>query len=166
MKTEGVPGPAEEGSPNEHKPNLKERAVHGLAEFLGMFIYLWVLFAMFVIHQSIILAEQHLNYQAQGFAIVNEQRGLLLHQAVPGQGKCQMRFLLSHLFDCIEDRLLFLPNTLLHGRPRVLIYRSARPPKSLKDVQGEQLGKRRLYHFLLSLDILAFIRVIPIPYRP
>ena len=36
-----------------------------------MFLYLWVLFALFVIHQSIILAEEHINYQAQGFAIIN-----------------------------------------------------------------------------------------------
>ena len=36
-----------------------------------MFIYLWVLFALFVIRESIILAQQHLNYQAQGFAILN-----------------------------------------------------------------------------------------------
>jgi len=71
MKTEGVPGPAEEGSRNEHKATLKERATHELKEFLGMFIYLWVLFALFVIRESIILAQQHLNYQAQGFAILN-----------------------------------------------------------------------------------------------
>jgi hypothetical protein len=40
-------------------------------EFLAMFIYLWLILALFAIHRSIILAEQHLNYQAQGFAIVN-----------------------------------------------------------------------------------------------
>jgi len=36
-----------------------------------MFIYLWLILALFAIHRSTILAEQHLNYQAQGFAIVN-----------------------------------------------------------------------------------------------
>ena len=36
-----------------------------------MFLYLWVLFALFVLHQSIILAQEHINYQAQGFAIIN-----------------------------------------------------------------------------------------------
>jgi len=40
-------------------------------EFLAMFIYLWLILALFAIHRSIILAEQHLNYGAQGFAIVN-----------------------------------------------------------------------------------------------
>jgi hypothetical protein len=42
MKTERGPSPAEKGSPNGHKPNLKERTVHQLKEFLAMFIYLWV----------------------------------------------------------------------------------------------------------------------------
>ena len=36
-----------------------------------MFLYLWVLFGLFVIHQSIILAQEHINYKAQGFAIIN-----------------------------------------------------------------------------------------------
>jgi len=68
MKTEGGPSPAEKGSPNGHKPNLKERAVHQLREFLGMFIYLWVLLALFVINQSAVLAREHHNYQAHFFA--------------------------------------------------------------------------------------------------
>ena len=43
MKTKGGASPAEKDSPNGDKPNLKERAVHQLREFLAMFIYLWVL---------------------------------------------------------------------------------------------------------------------------
>ena len=71
MKTEGVPEPDQEGRPNEHKPSLKEKAVSQLKEFFGMFLYVWVLLALFDIHQSIILAQEHINYQAQGFAIIN-----------------------------------------------------------------------------------------------
>ena len=71
MKREGIPSPAEKGKPSEHKPSVKERAAHELKEFLGMFIYLWVLFALFSIHKSMILAEEHINYQAQGFAVIN-----------------------------------------------------------------------------------------------
>ena len=70
-KTEGMPDPNQEGRPNERKPSLKEKAVFQLREFLGMFLYVWVLLALFDIHQSIILAQEHINYQAQGFAIVN-----------------------------------------------------------------------------------------------
>ena len=71
MNTEGTPNSNQEGSQNEHKPSLKEKAAFQLKEFFGMFLYLWVLFVLFVIHQSIILAEEHINYQAQGFAIIN-----------------------------------------------------------------------------------------------
>jgi hypothetical protein len=69
MKTEGNPN--QKGNPNEHKPSLKERAAYQLKEFLGMFVYVWVLFGLSAIHKSIILAEEHINYQAQGFAFIN-----------------------------------------------------------------------------------------------
>jgi hypothetical protein len=71
MKTERIPDPDQEGRPNEHKPSLKEKAVFQLKEFFGMFLYVWFLLALFDIHQSIILAQEHINYQAQGFAIIN-----------------------------------------------------------------------------------------------
>jgi len=71
MKGEGEPSPAEKGSPNRNKPTLKEKAVDQLREFVVMFIYLWLFFALFAIHRSVILAEGHYNYQAQGFAFVN-----------------------------------------------------------------------------------------------
>ena len=58
MKTEGDPSPAEKGSLNGHKPNLKERAVYQLKEFLAMFIYLWVLLTLLVINQSIVVARE------------------------------------------------------------------------------------------------------------
>jgi hypothetical protein len=71
MNPEGSPSPAERGSPSECKITLKEKATFQLKEFLTMFVYLWLILALFAIHRSVILAEQHLNYQAQGFAIVN-----------------------------------------------------------------------------------------------
>jgi hypothetical protein len=71
MKTEGGPSPAEKGSPSEHKPGLKEKAANQLKEFLAITIYLWVLFALLVINQSIVLARGAPNYQAHGFAIFN-----------------------------------------------------------------------------------------------
>ena len=71
MKTDAVPSHAEKGGPNEHKSSVSKRALHELEEFLGMFLYLWVLFALFSIHKSMILAEQHITYQGQTLAIIN-----------------------------------------------------------------------------------------------
>ena len=71
MKIEGDPSPAEKGSPSEHKPGLKEKATHQLREFLVITIYLWALFALLVINQSVVLARGEPDYQAHGFAIFN-----------------------------------------------------------------------------------------------
>ena len=71
MKEEGEPSPAEKGSPSEHKPSLKERAAHQLREFFVIFIYLWALFGLLVINQSVVIARAAQDYQAHGFAIVN-----------------------------------------------------------------------------------------------
>ena len=70
MKTEGIPHP-EEGSPDERRLTLKEKATFQLKEFLGIFFYIWILSAAVAVHESIILGKGHLNYQAQGFAIIN-----------------------------------------------------------------------------------------------
>jgi hypothetical protein len=71
MKTERDPHPTEEGSPRERKLTLKEKAVFQFRELLGMFIYLWVLLALFVINHSIVLAREAHNYQTHFFAFVN-----------------------------------------------------------------------------------------------
>jgi hypothetical protein len=71
MKTQRLPGVAKAGGLDERKPNPKERVVHKLKQFVAIFLYLWVLLALFDLHRTIILAEHHLNYPAQGFAIVN-----------------------------------------------------------------------------------------------
>jgi hypothetical protein len=71
MKAERGAHPAEEGSPSERKLTLKEKAAFQLKEFLVMFIYLWVLLALFVLNQSAVLAREHNNYQAHFFAFVN-----------------------------------------------------------------------------------------------
>jgi hypothetical protein len=71
VNREGSPNRAEEVSPNEHKLTLKEKAAFQLKEFLAMFFYIWVLSALADMHETIILAQTHLNYPAQGFAIIN-----------------------------------------------------------------------------------------------
>ena len=71
MKAVRGADPAEEGSPSERKLTLREKAIFQLKEFLGMFIYFWVLLALFVINHSIVLAQEHHDYQAHFFAFVN-----------------------------------------------------------------------------------------------
>lgn len=53
---------------------LKQRAVHELKEFLLVSLYLWVVFGMFVLYKSVILASvghHEVDFVANGFALIN-----------------------------------------------------------------------------------------------
>lgn len=50
---------------------MMERAVDEVRRFLVMFLYLWVLFGLFVLHQRILLHQEGINFRMQGFALVN-----------------------------------------------------------------------------------------------
>jgi hypothetical protein len=50
---------------------VKQRAKHAFKEFVVMFLYLWVTFGLFALHQAILMAEQGHHFRLQGFAIIN-----------------------------------------------------------------------------------------------
>src|SRR6516164_8566010 len=50
---------------------LKERAVHEARRFVFIFLYLFILFGLFTIHEAIILEQHHIDYTYAGFALVN-----------------------------------------------------------------------------------------------
>jgi hypothetical protein len=62
---------AEEAALNGRWRNLKTRVVHEFKSLLVMFLYLWVVFGLFVLDQTVILAKQNISYSAQGFALIN-----------------------------------------------------------------------------------------------
>lgn len=49
----------------------KQKIKHQFREFVAMFLYLWVIFGLFALHESILRAEAHQNYPLQGFAVIN-----------------------------------------------------------------------------------------------
>jgi hypothetical protein len=55
----------------ERKATLEAKAVHELKEYLFVSFYLWVFQAMFVQYKSLVLAQQHIDFAANGVAIVN-----------------------------------------------------------------------------------------------
>ena len=67
----GAAGVAEEGGRKEHKRSVKERAVHEVKRLAAMFVYLYVLLALFQIHEYIVLAQHQLSYERYGFAFIN-----------------------------------------------------------------------------------------------
>ena len=56
---------------NAPKLTLKQRAYHGLKEYLVISLYLWVVFGLFVLHESIILAKHHIDFAFHGLALIN-----------------------------------------------------------------------------------------------
>jgi hypothetical protein len=61
----------EQAALSERARNLKEKAFLEFKRFLGIFLYLWVVFALFSIHESIIRAQHNLDFTAHSFAVIN-----------------------------------------------------------------------------------------------
>jgi hypothetical protein len=56
---------------SERASKLKKGAIREAKRFVAMFLYLWVLFGLFVLHESIVLAQHEINYSLYGIAFVN-----------------------------------------------------------------------------------------------
>lgn len=50
---------------------LKQRGLEEMRRFLLMFVYLYVVFGLFVLNESLVLSERHLSFAPQGFALIN-----------------------------------------------------------------------------------------------
>jgi hypothetical protein len=50
---------------------LKRGALEEGKQFLGIFIYLTVVFGMFVLHEWLVLTKEHINYRFYGIAFIN-----------------------------------------------------------------------------------------------
>ena len=63
------PGPRD--GAQQHHPDPKRRAIAEGRRFLTMFLYLWVILALFALHERIVLRELGTSLPSQGFAFVN-----------------------------------------------------------------------------------------------
>ena len=59
------------GEADTRAARLGRKAVHEGRRFLVMFLYLWAVFALFALHERIVLREAGVILPSQGFAIVN-----------------------------------------------------------------------------------------------
>jgi len=53
------------------KHDFKERAKHQVKDFALMFFYLWIVFGMLAVHESIILSQHQIDFQLHGLALIN-----------------------------------------------------------------------------------------------
>jgi hypothetical protein len=156
MKTEGDPSPAEKGSLNGHKPNLKERAVHQLKEFLAMFIYLWVLLTLLVINQSIVVAREA--HQAHFFAFVNAlilAKVLLIGEHLHLGNRFRDKPLIYSIFyKCFVFTIFFI---VVHILERMIdgVWSGRTIAQSFPDIGGGSLKR------ILSMGATLFVALIP-----
>ena len=61
----------EEGGVLNHVRTLKERVLDSIKSFTQMFLYLWLIFGLLAVHQSIILSQYQIDYQSHGLAVIN-----------------------------------------------------------------------------------------------
>ena len=57
----------------EEKPKrtFKQRILHNFKEVTAMFLYLWLLFALFTYHKALVLAQHNIDYRPFGVAFIN-----------------------------------------------------------------------------------------------
>jgi hypothetical protein len=64
----GVDEPGEEP---QSRIKFKTRAKDQIKHFAFMFLYLWIVFGMLAVHESIVLSQHQINFAAHGLALVN-----------------------------------------------------------------------------------------------
>ncbi|MGO9431948.1 hypothetical protein [Rhodoblastus sp.] len=138
--------------------SLAAKAVEEFRRFVVLSLYLWVLLAMFVVNQSIVLREQGIHFSSQGFALINAlvlAKVMLLFEAFdPGRWLRRRPLIYPILFEAFLLTILFLIvhivekaiEGLIHGRTVL---------ESLPSIGGGSLVG------LLSVTIILFIALIP-----
>jgi hypothetical protein len=58
-------------APSERQNNLVAKVINEFKRLVIMFLYLWVILGLYVLDETVILAKQNIDFQAQGFAAIN-----------------------------------------------------------------------------------------------
>ena len=104
MQSEPLQTEDEAVSPHESKPpagkrGLKQRIVDEVVKFLIAALYLWVVFGVFALHESVVSGKNHIDFHFYGLAVVN---ALILGKVMLVAGDL-------HFADWFKDRPLFYP---------------------------------------------------------
>jgi hypothetical protein len=142
-------------SPNR---TLKERAYLEFKEFLAISLYLWVVFALFLLYKSVILNDEHINVVAKGFALLNAlalakimliARALHLGDWADGAPLIYPTLLKSALFSLVLAFFKILEEAA------VGMYHNLSFQQSIADLGGGTLKG------ILTLTLLLFVMLIP-----
>jgi hypothetical protein len=146
------------GAPmSDHQPHgVRDRVLSGARKFFVVFAYIWLLFAIFGLHKSIILSGEHIVYH-QGFAIL---KALAFAKIV---------FIAEelNLGSRFEDRPLIWPILFKSVLFSVLLIGFDLLEKAAVDkfwpsaARGDGDIDLHNFHVLLSTGTLAFVALIP-----
>jgi hypothetical protein len=140
------------------KPTLKRKAYHEMKEFLIITLYLWVIFSLFNLYKSVILAEQHIPLAAHSFAFINAlalakvmlvAKALHLGDRFDNAPLIYTTLLKSALFTIVLACFKILEDAglgLYHGKSF---------QQSIADLGGGTLNG------ILTLSLLLFVMLIP-----
>lgn len=137
---------------------LKQRAYHELQEYLVVVLYLWLIFGLFLLYKSVVLAENHISFAAKGVALIN---ALVL-------GKFVLIARALHLGEQVDDAPLIYPTLLkaalfsialacckILEEAAVGLYHGKSFSESIADLGGGTLKG------ILTLTVLLFVLLIP-----
>jgi len=140
------------------RTTLKQRAHRELKEFLIIVLYLWVVFALFLVYKAVILNEELISYLTQGIALIN---ALVL-------GKFALIARAFHLGEAADDAPLIYPTLLKSALFSIVLacckiledaavgfYRGMSFSQSIADLGGGTLRG------ILTLTVLLFVVLIP-----
>lgn len=142
----------------KQKDSIKERALRELRSFVILFLYLWVLLGLFVLHEVVVAREHSFAVAPMGFALVNAlvlaKVMLLLESVDVGRFLHDRRGIMVILFEAAVCTLLFL---VCHVLERLIIDAlkgSAIPPADLGVGGGGLTGA-------LIVSLMMFVCLLP-----
>jgi hypothetical protein len=138
--------------------SLKQRAASEIRRYFVLFLYLWLLFAMFSLNQRIVLREHGMSFTSQGFAFVNAlvlAKVMLLFETFdPGRWLRRRPLIYPILFEAFLLTILFFVAHVLEEDIKGL-FRGKAVHEGLPSIGGGGLVG------LLSVGVIIFVALIP-----
>jgi hypothetical protein len=149
---------AEQTALSERVRNLKQKGFLEFKKFMAIFLYLWIVFALLSVHETVIRAQHGLDYEAHTLAVINAfvfAKVLLVGEHFRLGTRFKRRPLIYPvLYKCLVFAVLL---TSFHIVERIIV--GAIGGKTLSEGLAD-IGGRTLVS-IVSISTLAFVMLIP-----
>ncbi len=139
--------------------NLKQKALHELVEFLGIFLFLALVFCVLVTYSTLLLSAFHVRYLSYAFAVVNAlviAKVILIGEYAHVGKKYEGRpLLLSAFYKAVLFSLLVFA---FHMAEEVLkgLLHGVRVERTFRDMRLDDLLARSMVVFCVFIPLFAF----------